>query len=51
MRVEEREEKREGEGGERGGKEVGKFEFFNLKIILEINLTKIKKYFLSYNNL
>ena len=30
---------------------VGKFEFFNLKKILEKNLTKIQEYFLSYNNL
>ena len=31
--------------------QLGKFEFFNLKIILEKNLTKIQEYFLSYNNL
>ena len=30
---------------------VGKFKFFDLKKILEKNLTKIQEYFLSYNNL
>ena len=44
--------RRSGGGGEEGGiSRVGKFEFFNLKKILEKNLTKIQEYSLSYNNL
>ena len=31
--------------------DLGKFKFFNLKKILEKNLTKIQEYFLFYNNL
>ena len=42
------ERRREREGGR---KKIGKFKFFNLKKILEKNLTKIQEYFLSYNNL
>ena len=42
----------EEEEEEEEGEEVGKFKFFNLKKNLrKKNLTKIQKYFLSYNNL